>query len=90
MIRQSFIFNHLQAADLARAAIASKLAQDDPNSIWMCLDGWSAATTSYIGAEICKIVFLDVQGVFFNWSYPKNYKFFSVSKMFRTFKLVPP
>ena len=31
-----------------------------------------------------------LQGVFFNWSYPKNYKFFSVSKMFRTFKLVPP
>ena len=30
-----------------------------------------------------------IQGVFFNWSYPKNYKFFSVSKMFRTFKLVP-
>ena len=23
-----------------------------------------------------------IQGVFFNWSYPKNYKFFSVSKMF--------
>ena len=64
MIRQSFIFNHLQAADLARAAIASKLAQDDPNSIWMCLDGWSAATTSYIGAEICKIVFLDVCQIF--------------------------
>ena len=31
-----------------------------------------------------------VQGVFFNWSYPENYKFFSVSKMLRTFKLVPP
>ena len=31
-----------------------------------------------------------VQGVFFNWSNPKNFKFFSVSKMFRTFKLVPP
>ena len=31
-----------------------------------------------------------IQGVFFNWYPPKNHKFFSVSKMFRTFKLVPP
>ena len=34
--------------------------------------------------------FTIIQGVFFNWSYPKNHKFFSVRKMFRTFKLVPP
>ena len=32
----------------------------------------------------------NIQGVSFNWSYPKNHKFFSVSKMSRTFKLVPP
>ena len=37
-----------------------------------------------------ELLFVIIQGVFFNWSYPKNYKFFSVSKMFRTFKLVPP
>ena len=29
-------------------------------------------------------------GCFFNWSSPKNHKFFSVSKMFPTFELVPP
>ena len=37
----------------------SKLARDDPVSIWMCLDGWSAATTSYIGAEICELLSLN-------------------------------
>ena len=31
-----------------------------------------------------------LQGVFFNWYPPKNHKFFSVSKMFPTFELVPP
>ena len=31
-----------------------------------------------------------VQGVSFNWYPPKNHKFFSVSKMFPTFELVPP
>ena len=31
-----------------------------------------------------------LQGVFFNWSSPKNHKFFSVSKMFQNFELGPP
>jgi len=44
---------------MARGALLSKLARDDPVSIWMCLDGWSAATTSYIGAEICELLSLN-------------------------------
>ena len=44
---------------MARGALLSKLARDDPVSIWMCLDGWSAATTSYIGAEICELLALN-------------------------------
>ena len=48
--------SHFQCADLARGAVVSKLAKDDPSCIWMTLDGWSAVTTSYIGAEICELV----------------------------------
>ena len=44
---------------MARGALLSKLARDDPVSIWMCLDGWSATTTSYIGAEICELLSLN-------------------------------
>ena len=35
-------------------------------------------------------IYPNLQGVSFNWSYPKNYKFFSVSEMLPTFELVPP
>ena len=32
-----------------------KLRSDDPSTVWLTLDGWSAETTSYIGLEICMI-----------------------------------
>ena len=49
-------FSTFVCADLARGAVVSKLAKDDPICIWMTLDGWSAVTTSYIGAEICELM----------------------------------
>ena len=32
--------------------VINMLQIDDPKEIWMTLDGWSACTTGYIGAEI--------------------------------------
>ena len=46
-----------------------------------------------LGAPLSRSVahcLLELQGVFFNWCSPKSSKCFLVSKMFRTFKLVPP
>ena len=48
-----------QCATPARGSVLAKLTEDNPTSIWMCLDGWSAATTSYIGAEICELLIVD-------------------------------
>ena len=35
-------------------SVLSQLETDDPQSVWLAMDGWSAITTGYIGAEICK------------------------------------
>ena len=43
--------------DQARDDMQGKLDSDKPESVWMALDGWSAITTSYIGAEICMYLF---------------------------------
>ena len=42
-----------QCADNARQEVDQKLRGDDPSTVWLTLDGWSAETTSYIGVEIC-------------------------------------
>ena len=47
----------LQVYDQARDDMQVKLDTDQPESLWMALDGWSAVTTSYIGAEICMYLF---------------------------------
>ena len=44
----------VQCYEKARQGIQRKLDKDCPDSIWLSLDGWSAETTSYIGAEICR------------------------------------
>lgn len=41
-----------KCADNARVEVHEKLKLDNPEHIWFLLDGWSAVTTSYIGAEI--------------------------------------
>ena len=43
--------------DQARDDMQVKLDTDQPESLWMALDGWSAVTASYIGAEICIYLF---------------------------------
>jgi hypothetical protein len=40
--------------DKAKEDIQKKLDQENPDTVWISLDGWSAETTSYIGFEICK------------------------------------
>lgn len=42
-----------QAAAKAKQGLIDKLAEDDPEDVWLALDGWSAVTTGYIGAELC-------------------------------------
>ena len=56
-IQISMCFNSLRAqcADNARVEVNEKLKLDNPEHVWFLLDGWSAVTTSYIGAEICKL-----------------------------------
>ena len=46
-------FYLFQCADNAREEVDEKLRSDDPSTVWLTLDGWSAETTSYIGVEIC-------------------------------------
>jgi hypothetical protein len=42
----------------AKRDIQKKLDDENPDTVWISLDGWSAVTTSYIGVEICKYFFL--------------------------------
>jgi hypothetical protein len=37
----------------AKQNIQTRLEEDDADDIWLAMDGWSAVTTGYIGAEIC-------------------------------------
>jgi len=43
--------------------LQKKLQADNPESIWVLMDGWSAVTTSYLGLEICtpNILFILVE-----------------------------
>ena len=49
----ALFFHPVQCADNARGEVQEKLRGDDPSTVWLTLDGWSAETTSYIGVEIC-------------------------------------
>ena len=54
---EAYTLGFLQVYDQARDDMQGKLDSDKPESVWMALDGWSAITTSYIGAEICMYLF---------------------------------
>ena len=43
-----------QVYEKGRQSVLSRLEADDPQSVWLAMDGWSAITTGYFGAEIYK------------------------------------
>lgn len=53
----------LQVYKNAIGDLQKKLQADNPESIWVLMDGWSAVTTSYLGLEICtpNILFILVE-----------------------------
>ena len=60
-----YLFHGLffQAYEKSYQGILDMLRTDDPEEIWMTLDGWSACSTGYIGAELrmySHVVFVSV------------------------------
>ena len=59
-----------------RQSVLARLQEDDPELVWLAMDGWSAVTTGYIGAEICQFcllinilgnIYICFHGTFFNY-----------------------
>ena len=55
----SKLYFSLQVYAKGRKSVMDRLETDDPESMWPAMDGWSAVTTGYIGAEICKLYIFD-------------------------------
>ena len=51
----------------ARQSVMARLEKDSPESVWLAMDGWSAVTTGYIGAEICELYSYNSQFTLFTW-----------------------